>query len=175
LFEETLTSLLSLGKGEATLFRLLLRQRPGWRYDALPSARFPFAKPADLWNFGRLFLPRKTMAYAIIRTGGRQFRVAEGDTVDVDLLDVKVGKSASFGDVLMFADGKNVTLGNPVISGAKVTAEVLEQRKDKKVIAFKYRRRKGYHRTVGHRRKLTRVKIKSIDLGAKKPVAKTDE
>ena len=108
------------------------------------------------------------MAYAIIRTGGRQFRVAEGDTVDVDLLDMEVGKSASFGDVLMFADGKNVTQGNPVIAGAKVTAEVLEQRKDKKVIAFKYRRRKGYHRTVGHRRKLTRVKITSIDMGAKK-------
>jgi len=57
-----------------------------------------------------------------------------------------------------------------------VTAEVLEQRKDKKVIAFKYKRRKGYHRTVGHRRKLTRVKIKSISLGAKKgPAKKTDE
>ena len=139
------------------------------------SLSFPFAKPSHLWNFGRLFLPRKTMAYAIIRTGGRQFRVAEGDTIDVDLLDVKVGKSASFGDVLMFADGKNVTQGNPVIAGAKVTAEVLEQRKDKKVIAFKYRRRKGYHRTVGHRRKLTRVKIKSIDIGAKKSATKKAE
>ena len=121
------------------------------------------------------FSPRKTMAYAIIRTGGRQFRVAEGDTLDVDLLDVTVGKSASFGEVLMFADGKNVTQGDPVIAGAKVTAEVLEQRKDKKVIAFKYRRRKGYHRTVGHRRKLTRVKIKSIDLGSKKTAAKKTE
>ena len=115
------------------------------------------------------------MAYAIIRTGGRQFRVAEGDTVDVDLLDVDPGKTATFGDVLMFADGKDVTHGNPLIAGAKVTAEVLEQRKDKKVIAFKYKRRKGYHRTVGHRRKLTRVKIKSINLGAKKAAAKKTE
>ena len=115
------------------------------------------------------------MAYAIIKTGGRQFRVAEGDTVDVDLLDVEPGKTATFGDVLMFADGKNVTQGNPVIAGAKVTAEVLEQRKDKKVIAFKYKRRKGYHRTVGHRRKLTRVKIKSINLGSKRPAAKQTE
>jgi large subunit ribosomal protein L21 len=115
------------------------------------------------------------MAYAIIKTGGRQFRVAEGDTVDVDLLDVDAGKTATFGDVLMFADGKNVTQGNPVIAGAKVTAEVLEQRKDKKVIAFKYKRRKGYHRTVGHRRKLTRVKIKSINVGAKKASAKKAE
>ncbi len=110
-----------------------------------------------MWNGGRLFLPEETMAYAIIKTGGRQFRVAEGDTLDV------------------VADGKDVTHGNPLVSGAKVTAEVLEQRKDKKVFAFKYRRRKGYHRTVGHRRKLTRVKIKSINLGGKKPAAKTAE
>ena len=107
------------------------------------------------------------MAYAIINTGGRQYRIAEGDTIDVDLLDVDPGKTATFGEVLMFADGKNVMHGNPLISGAKVTAEVVEQRKDKKVIAFKYKRRKGYHRTVGHRRKLTRVKIKSVTGGSK--------
>src|SRR6266487_1326220 len=124
-----------------------------------------------MWNYGRLFLPRETMAYAIIKTGGKQFRVAEGD-----ILDVEPGKTATFGDVLLFADGKDVTHGNPLVSGAKVTAEVLEQRKDKKVFAFKYRRRKGYHRTVGHRRKLTRVKIKNISVGAKKAAPKkTDE
>jgi len=115
------------------------------------------------------------MAYAIIRTGGRQFRVAEGDTLDVDLLDVEPGKTATFGDVLLFADGKDLTHGNPLVSGAKVTAEVLEQRKDKKLVAFKYKRRKGYHRTVGHRRKLTRVKIKTIDVGSKKTGSKKSE
>jgi large subunit ribosomal protein L21 len=115
------------------------------------------------------------MAYAIIKTGGRQFRVAEGDTIDVDLLDVEPGKTATFGDVLLFADGEHVTHGTPLISGAKVTAEIVEQRKDKKVIAFKYKRRKGYHRTVGHRRKLTRVKMKSISVGAKKGAAKKTE
>jgi large subunit ribosomal protein L21 len=126
---------------------------------------------------GGFFLPLEAlvMAYAIIKTGGRQFRIAEGDTVDVDLLDVDPGKTAIFNDVLMFADGKNVTHGNPLISGAQVTAEVVERRKDKKVIAFKYKRRKGYHRTVGHRRKLTRVKIKSINLAAKKAAAKKSE
>ena len=136
---------------------------------------FSFAKRAQMWNYGRLFLPRKIMTYAIIKTGGRQFRVAEGDTLDVDLLDVEPGKTATFGDVLMFADGKDVTHGSPLVSGAKVTAEVVEQRKDKKVVAFKYKRRKGYHRTVGHRRKLTRVKIKSINLGEKKTAAKKTE
>jgi len=115
------------------------------------------------------------MAYAIIRTGGRQFRVAEGDTLDVDRLDVEPGKTATFGDVLLFADGKDVTHGDPLVSGAKVTAEVVEQRKDKKVLAFKYKRRKGYHRTVGHRRKLTRVKIKTIDIGSKKTGSKKSE
>ena len=112
------------------------------------------------------------MAYAIIRTGGRQFRVAEGDTLDVDLLDVEPGKTATFDDILLFADGKDLTHGDPLVSGAKVTAEVLEQRKDKKVVAFKYKRRKGYHRTVGHRRKLTRIKIKTIDVESKKTGSK---
>src|SRR5258708_19796235 len=107
-----------------------------------------------------------------MKAGGGEYGVGEGDTVDVDLLDVDAGKTATFGEVLMFADGKDVTQGSPLISGAKVTAEVVEQRKDKKVIAFKYKRRKGYHRTVGHRRKLTRVKIKSISVGAKKTAAK---
>ena len=100
------------------------------------------------------------MAYAIIKTGGRQFRVAEGDTIDVDVLDVEPGKTATF-EVLMHV------YGGKIGDGGKVTGEVVEQRKDKKVIAFKYRRRKGYHRTVGHRRKLTRVKIKSIGVGSK--------
>jgi large subunit ribosomal protein L21 len=114
------------------------------------------------------------MAYAIIKTGGRQHRVAEGDTIDVDLLDLDAGKEVTF-EVLMHADGDKITHGSPLVSGAKVTAEVVEQRKDKKVIAFKYRRRKGYHRTVGHRRKLTRLKIKTITGGgAKKAAAKKE-
>jgi large subunit ribosomal protein L21 len=115
------------------------------------------------------------MAYAIIKTGGRQYRVAEGDTIDVDLLEIEPGKTATFDDVLMYADGKHLTHGDPHISGAKVTAEVIEQRKDKKVIAFKFKRRKGYHRTVGHRRKLTRVKIKGISLGGSKKASPAKE
>jgi large subunit ribosomal protein L21 len=115
------------------------------------------------------------MAYAIIKTGGRQYRVAEGETIDVDLIDLEAGKTATFGDVLLYADGGKLTHGDPLISGAKVTAEVVEQRKDKKVIAFKFKRRKGYHRTVGHRRKLTRVKIKSISVGAKKATSKKSD
>ena len=101
------------------------------------------------------------MAYAIIQTGGKQYRVAEGDVIDVEKLDVEAGKDASL-EVLLFADGDNVKLGSPLLSGASVTAEVVDQHKGEKVIAYKYKRRKGYHRTVGHRRQLTKLKIKSI-------------
>jgi large subunit ribosomal protein L21 len=114
------------------------------------------------------------MAFAIIKTGGRQYRVAEGDTIDVDFLEAEAGKQVLLVDVLMHADGEKVTHGGP-IEGAKVTAEVVEQRKDKKVVAYKFRRRKGYHRTVGHRRKLTRLKIKSISVGGKKSAKKEAE
>ena len=108
------------------------------------------------------------MAFAIIRSGGRQHRVSKGDIVEVDFLDTEVGKEGVFGDVLFVGDGENFKQGSPLIEGATVTGEIIEQRKDKKVIAFKYRRRKGYHRTVGHRRKLTRVKITEISLEAPK-------
>jgi len=132
----------------------------------------------------RGFFPRKNhyligannslMAFAIIKTGGRQYRVAEGDTIDVDLLETEPGKQVVIADVLMHADGDKLTHGAP-IDGAKVTADVIEQRKDKKIVAYKFKRRKGYHRTVGHRRKLTRLKIKSISVGAKKsPKKETD-
>lgn len=107
------------------------------------------------------------MAFAVIRTGGRQYRVAEGDTIDVDRLDHEKGKQVVLSDVLLHADGDKISHGSP-IEGARVTAEVVEQRKDRKVIAYKFKRRKGYHRTVGHRRKLTRLRIQSISLSATK-------
>ena len=112
------------------------------------------------------------MAFAIIRTGGRQHRVAEGDIIDVDFLNETPGKEGVFADVLFVADGDNITHGTPLIEGATVTGEIVEQRKDKKVIAFKFKRRKGYHRTVGHRRRLTRVKITGISLGGEKKPAR---
>lgn len=106
------------------------------------------------------------MAYAILKSGGKQYKVAEGDIIDVEKLDAEAGAETTFSDVLFHADGDRLTHGNPMLQGASVVGEIVEQHKGEKVIAFKYRRRKGYHRTVGHRRKLTRVKIKSISLGA---------
>ena len=103
------------------------------------------------------------MAYAIIRSGGKQYRVSPGQTITVEKLAVERGQKVTFDDVMLLADGAKVTTGDPNVSGVTVVGEVIEQFKDKKVIAFKYRRRQGYHRTVGHRRKLTRVKIETID------------
>jgi large subunit ribosomal protein L21 len=103
------------------------------------------------------------MAHAIFKTGGKQYRVTEGDKIDVEKLDAEVGADATFEDVLMISDDKTgTTLGDPVIKGAKVTAKVLDQHRDKKVIAFKFKRRKGMHKTKGHRRHLTRLEITAI-------------
>jgi len=98
------------------------------------------------------------MAYAIIKTGGKQYRVSEGDLIEVEKLDVEAGSETTFSDVLFFS--KNGEIKDA--AGISVTAEVVAQKKAPKVIAYKYRRRKGYHRTVGHRRKITQLKIKSI-------------
>jgi large subunit ribosomal protein L21 len=102
------------------------------------------------------------MSYAIIQTGGKQYRVSEGDVLSVEKLAVETGKETTFSDVLLVVNGDKVTLGSPLVSGATVKAEVVNQYKDDKVIAFKFKRRKGYHRTVGHRRQLTELKITKI-------------
>jgi large subunit ribosomal protein L21 len=104
------------------------------------------------------------MAYAVIQTGGKQYRVAEGDVIEVEKLDVEAGAEAKFEQVLLVSNGGSLSIGVPLVAGASVTAEVVEQTKAPKVIAFKYKRRKGYHRTVGHRRQLTRLKIKTISV-----------
>lgn len=100
--------------------------------------------------------------FAVIRSGSKQYKVSEGEILDVELLDVEEGKEAVLNDVLMIGNGDKITVGQPVISGASVTAEVLGEVKGDKVIAFKYKRRKGYHRTVGHRQKRLRLKINKI-------------
>ncbi|MDX6765469.1 MAG: 50S ribosomal protein L21 [Candidatus Methylacidiphilales bacterium] len=101
--------------------------------------------------------------FAVIRTGSKQYKVSEGDLIDVELLaGAEPGKSTTFNDVLLIADGASVNVGKPTVSGASVTGEVLGEVKGDKVIAFKYRRTEGYHRTVGHRQRYLRVKIAKI-------------
>jgi large subunit ribosomal protein L21 len=101
------------------------------------------------------------MAYAIFKTGGKQYRVAAGDVIEVEKLDGEAGAEVTFSEVLFSGEGSSIKTGAD-LQGATVVAEVVEQFKGPKLLNFKFRRRKGYHRTVGHRQKLTRVKIKSI-------------
>ena len=100
--------------------------------------------------------------YAIIRSSGKQYKVKEGDIIDIELLDGTDGKTATFSEVLLIGNGDKTTIGKPTVSGASVVAEIVGEIKADKVIAFKFRRRKGYHRTVGHRQRHLRVKVSSI-------------
>lgn len=102
------------------------------------------------------------MAYAIIKTGGKQYRVAAGDKLNVEKLDVAVGDTVTFDEVLASGEGDSLRVGAPFLDGAKVTAKVLGQIRDEKVTAFKFKRRKGFHKTKGHRRQLTRLEIVSV-------------
>ncbi len=102
--------------------------------------------------------------YAIIKTGGKQYKVQQGDTLKVEKLQGKDGSEIQFNDVLMYSDGEQITLGEPVIENAMVKAHILDQGKNKKIIVFKYKRRKGYRRTKGHRQHYTSVKIDSIEV-----------
>jgi len=102
------------------------------------------------------------LMYAIIRTGGKQYKVSEGEQLDVELLDVEAGQTATISDVLLIANASEVKVGKPTVAGASVTLEILDEVKADKVVAFKYRRREGYHRKVGHRQKLNRVKVTKI-------------
>jgi len=99
--------------------------------------------------------------YAVIRTGGKQYRVAPGDVVEVDRLAGDPGAAITFSEVLA-ANGK---IGAPLVAGASVVAEIVEQHRADKVIAFKKKRRKNTHRKRGHRQHLTRVKINAISAG----------
>ncbi len=100
--------------------------------------------------------------YAIIETGGKQYRVTPGETVEVELLDGQVGETISLSRVLMVQEETGARIGTPVIPGAVVKAEVVAQGRQRKVIVFKKQRRKNYRRTKGHRQSYTRLKITEI-------------
>ena len=102
--------------------------------------------------------------YAVIETGGKQYRVAPGDTVEIELLEAEAGKPVTFDRVLLVANDGKCSVGSPTVSAATVVGDVVEHFRGEKKIAFKMKRRKGYHRTVGHRQELTRVKISEIKL-----------
>lgn len=100
--------------------------------------------------------------YAIVQTGGKQYRVQPGDVLDVELLVADAGSTVELGNVLMVGDGDKVTVGTPLVDGAKVTAEVVGEKKGEKLRIFRYKRKVRYRRLTGHRQTYTRVKINEI-------------
>jgi large subunit ribosomal protein L21 len=102
--------------------------------------------------------------YAIVRAGGRQYRVQQGDTIYIDSLSAAVGDTVRLGEVLLLAGGDGgAKVGNPLLSAAAVVGTVVEEGRDKKIRVFKYKKRKGYRRTRGHRSSYTAVRIDSIE------------
>jgi len=99
---------------------------------------------------------------AVIETGGKQYKVSRGSVIKVEKLNAKAGEEVVLDKVLMVKEDDEATFGNPIVKGVKVVAEVLKQDRDKKVIVYKFKRRKSYHRKYGHRQPFTQLRIKEI-------------
>ncbi|MEO5953534.1 MAG: 50S ribosomal protein L21 [Chloroflexia bacterium] len=102
--------------------------------------------------------------YAIIRTGGHQYRVQPGDIIEVERLEAETGSQVELGEVLMVSNDAGVQVGAPLVDGAKVIATILRQGKGRKLIVFKYKAKKRYRRKTGHRQNLTMLSIKEINV-----------
>ena len=110
--------------------------------------------------------------YAVIRSGGKQYRVAKDDVLELERLDGETGDKIKLNEVLMIGEaGKSPTIGDPLVSGASVTLEVLDQVRGDKIDVIKFKRRKNYHRQLGHKQQLTKVKISAISKSASKAKA----
>lgn len=101
-------------------------------------------------------------AYAVIQTGGKQYRVQANDTLDIELIDGEAGSTTVITDVLAYSNGSELVIGAPTVAGASVTAEIVDQHRGRKVVAFKKNRRKGFHKKIGHRQELTKIRITEI-------------
>ncbi|HVO67745.1 MAG TPA: 50S ribosomal protein L21 [Syntrophales bacterium] len=102
--------------------------------------------------------------YAVIKTGGKQHRVSEGDVITVEKINGGKGDVVLFEEVLMVSKGEEIRVGTPLLKGAKVSGEIIEQTKADKLNVFKMKRRKGFKKKTGHRQKLTKMKIKEISI-----------
>lgn len=110
--------------------------------------------------------------FAVIKTGGKQYKVTADDVLRIEKIEGAAGDAVIFDSVLMVNEGSNATIGTPIVDGASVAAEIIEQMRDKKVKVFKKKRRQNYRRTAGHRQELTVVQINEILVGGAKPSAK---
>jgi len=116
--------------------------------------------PARFWFYQTPFAGN--FMYAVLETGSKQYRVAAGDTVEIERLAVAAGKPVTFDRVLLVNRDGKVAVGSPTVSGASVVADVVAHKRGEKKLTFKMRRREGYHKSIGHRQELTVVKIKEI-------------
>jgi large subunit ribosomal protein L21 len=101
--------------------------------------------------------------YAVVNTGGKQYKVQKGETLRIEKIPGEVGSSVTFDKVLMVADGENIRVGQPVLENVAVQAQIVEQDKAKKILIFKYKRRKRYRRKNGHRQPFTAIRINGIE------------
>jgi large subunit ribosomal protein L21 len=101
--------------------------------------------------------------YAVLETGSKQYRVAAGDTLEIERLETEAGKPVTFDRVLLVSNEGKVTIGSPTVTGATVAADVVAHKRGEKKLTFKMKRRKGYHKSIGHRQELTVVKITAIN------------
>ncbi|MGZ3597353.1 MAG: 50S ribosomal protein L21 [Syntrophales bacterium] len=102
--------------------------------------------------------------YAVIKTGGKQHKVSQGDEISIEKMDGSKGETIVFDEVLMISSGEDVKVGTPFLTGARVEGEIIDQTKAGKINVFKMKRRKGFKKKTGHRQKLTRMKIKEISI-----------
>ena len=110
--------------------------------------------------------------YAVVNSGGKQYKVQEGEIFRVEKISGDIGSTVTFDKVLLFSDGENVKIGQPVLNDIKVQGSIVEQNKAKKILVFKFKRRKRYRRKQGHRQPYTAIRIDSIGTGGL--VQKTD-
>ena len=100
--------------------------------------------------------------YAVVRSGGKQYRVSEGDVIRVELLDGEIGSQISLNEVLLVGEGESIQIGKPLVASAEVTAQIVGHGRAKKITIYKMKRRKNYRRTQGHRQGFTALKIQTI-------------
>ncbi|RJO61409.1 50S ribosomal protein L21 [candidate division WS5 bacterium] len=105
---------------------------------------------------------KKDKKFAVIKTGGKQYKVSEGETLSIEKIAAEEDKAVDFDEVLLIADGDKVEIGQPDVKGAKVKAKVLSQEKADKIVVFKYKKRKNYRKKTGHRQRVTKVQIEKI-------------
>jgi large subunit ribosomal protein L21 len=153
--EEIGTLMLRVGRFPGGLKNPALRI--GKKINGLLTAQPRFALLTLLFN-------RRLNMYAVLETGSKQYRVSAGDKLEVERLAVDAGQAVTFDRVLLVSNEGKVTVGSPTVGNASVVADVVEHIRGEKKIAFKMKRRKGYHKTIGHRQELTVVQIKEIKI-----------